>query len=119
MMKIAVKTGCKYFEAEIYRNDASKKFLRMLPLSVKLEKDAPGYFSPIAEGERLTGRIRKHRNFTPGDIAICNGISVSIFVEQFTPKEHFIKVGHIRNPEILESMFEKNEGFVTFDFIDE
>lgn len=117
MDKIIVKSGCKTFEAEIYKNEVAVEFLRKLPLTLKLEKDDREYFSPVVP--QLYGKEKKHRHFTAGDIAVCNTASVSVFVNQATPKKHFVKVGHICNPEFLEYMIEMNNGFVTFDLLDE
>ena len=117
MRKILVKSGCKTFEAEVYDNRVADEFMERLPISVHFGKDATGYFSPM--DEKLYGRAKKDRSFTAGDIAICNNTSLSVFVEQFAPKKHFVKVGHIANPEILDKIIEMNSGEVIFDFFDE
>ncbi len=115
MEQIAICVGEKTFTANIYESELSNSFLKELPLSLHLERDERDYFSPLKE--KLFGRAEKASTVVRGDIAICNSISVSIFLETISTDSNFSKLGHVRNPDELIRAIRENKGNVTFKFL--
>ena len=112
--KILITIGNDSYMADFYESDVSKSLMEQFPLTIKMdEHQGQEYFSPLEN--RPYGESENTDAIVPGDITLCNSSSISIFYNQPAGSVSYVKLGHINNPEGLDSSLSRCEGRVTFE----
>ena len=114
MRKILISIGDKSFFSDLYENEIAKSVSALFPLNLQLDKVEQEYFSPLAQ--KLFGKAKESTSIFPGDITVCNSISVGFYTG--SPKDglNTVTIGHISNIEGFTSALAENSNFVTIDF---
>lgn len=111
---INIKVGNKTFNAKLYDNNATKEFIKKLPLTINMSDlhSNEKYFymdtSLPTESETPT-KINK------GDIMLYGNNCIVLFYDTFSNSYNYTKLGYIENSDELKSTLGNGDVKVTFE----
>lgn len=115
-MKLKVTIGNKEFTATLNDSEASKEFVKMLPMTIDM-RDHGGFEKTTSLSQNLPGRAANPGMIEVGDIMVWSGSSLVLFYSAHRTSYSYIKLGKINNPSGLQNAVGKGSIKVRYEWI--
>ena len=117
-MKLKVTIGNKEFTATLNNSEASKEFVKMLPMEVNM-RDHGGFEKTTSLSTSLPGRSTNPGRINVGDIMVWSGSSLVLFYSAHNTSYSYIKLGRIDNTSGLGEAIGKGSVKMKYELIKE
>ena len=117
-MKLKVTIGNKEFTATLNNSEASKEFVKMLPLEVNM-RDHGGFEKTTSLSTSLPGRSTNPGRINVGDIMVWSGSSLVLFYSAHNTSYSYVRLGRIDNTSGLSEAAGRGSVKVKYELLKE
>lgn len=113
MLPITIQVGSREFEAELYDNEAARKLVSRLPMTISMEElngNEKYYYLP----ESLPADTREIGSIHEGDLMLFGSDCLVLFYKDFQTTYRYTRLGTVKDPTGLSDALGQGSVTVTF-----